>query len=220
MDDVLVNFDVTCAKAAVGLLRDFAEHGHQLLMFTCHEHVARMFRAAQVDVRTLPGNVLRADDTPLPEPEPEPAPIRQLMPEPVAVVAPVVVPPPVVPAPQIMQAQPLRVAEVIPLATPVAMAEPIRKVRPRRKLHVAPQPVIRRRLVRQERWVDSVPWSNEEFEGELADQVRRDSGPVEYIEEVLEPVHHQFHFAADEDLTNGSYNGEDHLPQRGSRYAR
>ncbi len=39
MDDVLVNFDVTRAKAAAKVLAQFAHSGHQLLVFTCHEHL-------------------------------------------------------------------------------------------------------------------------------------------------------------------------------------
>ncbi len=56
LDDVLVNFDAGRAKAAAGVLRDFARAGHQLLVFTCHEHVARMFRQLKVEVRQLPDN--------------------------------------------------------------------------------------------------------------------------------------------------------------------
>ncbi len=40
MDDVLVNFDTTRAQAAVSVLAEFARAGHQLLVFTCHEHLA------------------------------------------------------------------------------------------------------------------------------------------------------------------------------------
>jgi uncharacterized protein YhaN len=51
LDDVLVNFDTQRAKAAAGVLRDFAAAGHQLLVFTCHEHILRMFKS--LDVRTI-----------------------------------------------------------------------------------------------------------------------------------------------------------------------
>ena len=40
LDDVLVNFDADRAKAAAAVLRDFAAAGHQLLVFTCHEHIS------------------------------------------------------------------------------------------------------------------------------------------------------------------------------------
>ena len=44
LDDVLVNFDARRAKAAAAVLRDFAKAGHQVLVFTCHDHIAEMFR--------------------------------------------------------------------------------------------------------------------------------------------------------------------------------
>jgi hypothetical protein len=54
LDDVLVNFDVARAKAAAGVLRDFAKAGHQVLIFTCHEHIARLFKNIKAEVRDLP----------------------------------------------------------------------------------------------------------------------------------------------------------------------
>lgn len=56
LDDVLVNLDAKRVKAAVGVIRDFARAGHQVLMFTCHEHVMRLFRSAKVEIRTLPAH--------------------------------------------------------------------------------------------------------------------------------------------------------------------
>lgn len=56
LDDVLVNFDEDRALAAAETLRDFASTGHQLLIFTCHEHLAAMFRSLGVQVRRLPNN--------------------------------------------------------------------------------------------------------------------------------------------------------------------
>ena len=56
LDDVLVNFDSERAKAAANVLRDFAKLGHQLLIFTCHEHVWKMFRHMKIDARKLPPN--------------------------------------------------------------------------------------------------------------------------------------------------------------------
>ena len=55
LDDVLVNFDAERAKAAVAVLRDFAAAGHQLLVFTCHEHILKLFKSLRVQVRQLPG---------------------------------------------------------------------------------------------------------------------------------------------------------------------
>ena len=45
LDDVLVNFDAERAKAAAAVLRDFAAAGHQLLVFTCHEHILKLFKS-------------------------------------------------------------------------------------------------------------------------------------------------------------------------------
>jgi len=53
LDDVLVNFDSKRVEAAARLLKQFAADGHQLLVFTCHEHVAQVFRSLQVQVREL-----------------------------------------------------------------------------------------------------------------------------------------------------------------------
>jgi uncharacterized protein YhaN len=54
LDDVLVNFDVARAKAAAAVLRDFAKAGHQVLIFTCHEHIAKLFKNVKALVRDLP----------------------------------------------------------------------------------------------------------------------------------------------------------------------
>ena len=56
LDDVLVNFDADRAKAAAAVLRDFAAAGHQLLVFTCHEHILKLFQSLKSPVIRLPGN--------------------------------------------------------------------------------------------------------------------------------------------------------------------
>jgi hypothetical protein len=56
LDDVLVNFDRRRARAAARVLQDFARHGHQVLLFTCHEHIVELFESEQVDIRILPGH--------------------------------------------------------------------------------------------------------------------------------------------------------------------
>src|SRR5690606_4881895 len=72
LDDVLVNFDVQRAKAAAAVLRDFAKQGHQLLVFTCHEHIMELFRKQKVDVRLLPlRDGLRASELEIDEVEEE-----------------------------------------------------------------------------------------------------------------------------------------------------
>lgn len=54
LDDVLVNFDRTRAMHAARTLKTFAEMGHQVLMFTCHEHISKIFQEIDVQVRLLP----------------------------------------------------------------------------------------------------------------------------------------------------------------------
>jgi uncharacterized protein YhaN len=54
LDDVLVNYDVGRAKAAAKVLRDFAKSGHQVLVFTCHEHLYKMFKSMRVKAEELP----------------------------------------------------------------------------------------------------------------------------------------------------------------------
>ncbi len=121
LDDVLVNFDTARAESAAKVLRDFATLGHQVVMFTCHEHIMRIFHEIGVQVRVLPPqgqpgeaivyypeNTLAEAAEPverivyLPAPEPvrepvievvtaEPAPVPPPKPEPIRVVE-VVVP--------------------------------------------------------------------------------------------------------------------------------
>jgi uncharacterized protein YhaN len=83
LDDVFVNFDAGRTKTACAVLRDFAKQGHQLLVFTCHEHVLRMFQDLKVDTRKIPNRVSGEN---VAEPLPEPAAIPE--PEPPAAVLP------------------------------------------------------------------------------------------------------------------------------------
>ncbi len=53
-DDVLVNFDAHRAEAAAQTLCQFAAAGHQVLVFTCHDHIRSTFQSLDVDVRGLP----------------------------------------------------------------------------------------------------------------------------------------------------------------------
>ena len=64
LDDVLVNFDAGRAEAAASVLRDFAAAGHQLLVFTCHEHILKLFESLDVPVSCLPDSA-EADRTPI-----------------------------------------------------------------------------------------------------------------------------------------------------------
>ena len=54
LDDVLVNFDSSRVRCAAEVLCDFARQGHQVIMFTCHEHITDIFEEANADVRVLP----------------------------------------------------------------------------------------------------------------------------------------------------------------------
>jgi uncharacterized protein YhaN len=54
LDDVLVNFDSRRAFAAAKMLLEFAKSGRQIFLFTCHEHVCRMFQKLDIPVRILP----------------------------------------------------------------------------------------------------------------------------------------------------------------------
>ncbi len=54
LDDVLVNFDADRARAAAAVLRDFAAEGRQLLVFTCHEHILKLFKSLKAPVARLP----------------------------------------------------------------------------------------------------------------------------------------------------------------------
>jgi uncharacterized protein YhaN len=110
LDDVLVNFDSGRVRCAAEVLCDFARQGHQVIMFTCHEHITDIFEEARADVRVLPprdgSEPVRRRTRPLVELDPPP-------------------PPPVVPEP----AEPprIKVPEVDPnpLLQIAALEEPI-----------------------------------------------------------------------------------------------
>ncbi len=54
LDDVVVNFDQLRTEAAVRTLLDFAEQGQQILMFTCHLHLAHLFENQGIEPIWLP----------------------------------------------------------------------------------------------------------------------------------------------------------------------
>jgi hypothetical protein len=86
LDDVLVNFDVGRAQRAAEVLTEFAAAGHQLLFFTCHEHIWDMLKGLDADCRRLP---VRRGQT-----EPEPAPKAIAAPEPELIAEPLEAPKP------------------------------------------------------------------------------------------------------------------------------
>lgn len=92
LDDVLVNFDSDRAESAAKVLRDFAALGHQVVMFTCHEHIMRIFYEIGVQVRVLPpqGTPGEAEvfypETLVEDPQPvlyQPEPVEEVIEEPV-----------------------------------------------------------------------------------------------------------------------------------------
>jgi uncharacterized protein YhaN len=143
LDDVLVNFDSIRAHSAAKVLRDFASLGHQVVMFTCHEHIMKMFHNIGVQVRVLPAQgqrgeariyqphdipapklmhvpdviveapVYEEDPQPLEEPEVDPVPL----PVPVTVQAPpaIELPPPPLPVVAPPEPQPVVIAPPAPL---------------------------------------------------------------------------------------------------------
>jgi hypothetical protein len=82
LDDVLVNLDRVRMQQAAAVLRDFAASGHQLLLFTCHEHIKEAFEELKVEVRNLPtrGGPVVIDQPP-PAPKLVELPIVELAPE-------------------------------------------------------------------------------------------------------------------------------------------
>jgi uncharacterized protein YhaN len=120
LDDVFVNFDAGRTRIACSVLRDFARQGHQLLVFTCHEHVWRMFQELKVDTRKIPN---RLGDAEIAEPAP---PTPELpAPEPTAIV------------PQFEEPKPVLVEPV-----PIPPVEPVRLPPIAREQVEEPKPVV------------------------------------------------------------------------------
>jgi uncharacterized protein YhaN len=84
LDDVLVNCDYKRTLAAAKVLCEFADEGHQLLIFTCHDHMLEIFKSLGADARRLPLRAdLEEDETPAPivleaPPAPEPEPVAEV----------------------------------------------------------------------------------------------------------------------------------------------
>lgn len=144
LDDVLVNFDAGRTRAAAIVLGEFAAEGHQLLIFTCHEHIYRLFKSLGLPARELPRNPSRpgeevlAEEPPLPPPPPprgepvvvpRPIPFKWVeSPEPMRVITPIVeyaTPPVILMAeePRFEFAKPLPMLMApAPIAPPVAVS--------------------------------------------------------------------------------------------------
>ncbi len=65
LDDVLVNFDSGRVRLAAEVLCDFARSGHQIIMFTCHEHITDIFEEAKAEIRLLPHRGEEVDPRPV-----------------------------------------------------------------------------------------------------------------------------------------------------------
>ncbi len=68
LDDVLVNFDGRRIQAAAEVLCEFSKRGHQILMFTCHDHIRDVFHRLEADVRVLPDHREVVDSKAIPVP--------------------------------------------------------------------------------------------------------------------------------------------------------
>ncbi|MGI9457184.1 MAG: ATP-binding protein, partial [Aeoliella sp.] len=67
LDDVLVNYDEQRAATAAKVLCEFASQGHQLMVFSCHEHILAIFKKLSADCRRLPSRVEEAiEELPVP----------------------------------------------------------------------------------------------------------------------------------------------------------
>jgi uncharacterized protein YhaN len=63
LDDVIVNFDQTRTEAAVDTLIDFAHReDQQILLFTCHLHLAQMFESKGIEPIRLPSRQPAAEE--------------------------------------------------------------------------------------------------------------------------------------------------------------
>lgn len=62
-DEILVNFDLKRAKAAVKTILELSAK-HQILFFTCHPNIAGLFRDADpnIAILTISGGVLKEQD--------------------------------------------------------------------------------------------------------------------------------------------------------------
>jgi uncharacterized protein YhaN len=122
LDDVFVNFDAGRTKIAVEVLRNFAREGHQLMVFTCHEHIWRMFGELKVDSRRVPNRY--NNNAEIIEPLEEPAELEEeavVEPEPVELIEPdtelETLPEPVVVEAELIEPEP------VPEPEPVEVAE-------------------------------------------------------------------------------------------------
>ena len=135
IDDALVNFDDSRARAAAEVLMEFVAdqpRERQMLVLTCHAHVANIFRGVGASVRSLSGaNFLPPPVFAAPLKAAEPTPVRVEVSQP----QPVVLPPPLLaPAPRtrivvehlapaaVMAHQP---PAAVPVTPPLSLSPPL-----------------------------------------------------------------------------------------------
>jgi uncharacterized protein YhaN len=172
LDDVLVNFDSTRATHAAKVLRDFAALGHQVVMFTCHEHIMKMFHSIDVQVRVLPEQGVPGEARVYnPGYVPVVPATKPMQPVPVAET------PVVEPAPQVVSVHP------VVLVDPPADPPSIVPIKPRR------QPVKRPRIVEES--IEAGMWFDDDI-SDIAETRNDDSELAELklwteIEELTQP---------------------------------
>lgn len=96
-DDVFVNFDTRRSESAIEVLEEFAKSGHQIFVFTCHEHIADIFERHGVEIHRIGIEDYEESLEPVAEEIPEELstePIPEPMPEPIVEPEPVVEPEP------------------------------------------------------------------------------------------------------------------------------
>lgn len=64
LDDVLVNFDAGRVRATAQVMYEFAKEGHQVILFTCHEHIQQICEEANFVARNLPNRGTTVDVIP------------------------------------------------------------------------------------------------------------------------------------------------------------
>ena len=62
LDDVTVNFDDDRVRAAAETLMQFTSQGRQVLLFTCHQHLAGLFESSGVSLIRLPSREISAEE--------------------------------------------------------------------------------------------------------------------------------------------------------------
>ena len=172
LDDLLVNFDSDRARATAEVLKEFAATGHQVLLFTCHEHIKRLFQSLGVRVRRLPDNADSPAGTTTDELEPIPVPIApaaRFIAEPL-------------PAPVERRVEPAAVLLTPPYAVPqmvgeadafmgwpLDVEEEVKEIEPKKELVTVEDQSAFWALVAR-----TQPWNAhgaEEFDGEFAEKI-------------------------------------------------